>query len=108
MKEEKPGRSAQFSVETHPSEYRHWRLQIEPPLATLTLAVNGDSPVVPVVAEAQFWPDLGVDMELADAVARLRFEHPEVRAVIITGGLDRVFGARRPSICWPLPRTVSR
>ncbi len=68
-------------------------LHVEPPLATLTLAVNEDSPVVPGYKLKLNSYDLGVDIELADAVTRLRFEHPEVRAVIITGGLDRVFCA---------------
>ena len=88
-----PGRSSGFALETHPNEYRHWRLQIEPPLATLTLCVAEDSPLVPGYKLKLNSYDLGVDLELADAVARLRFEHPEVRAVIITGGLDRVFCA---------------
>ncbi|MGO4886094.1 MAG: 2,3-epoxybenzoyl-CoA dihydrolase [Bryobacteraceae bacterium] len=88
-----PSRSAGFALETHPSDYRHWRVAIEPPLATLTLAVNEESPVVPGYKLKLNSYDLGVDIELADAVMRLRFEHPEVRAVIITGGLDRVFCA---------------
>jgi benzoyl-CoA-dihydrodiol lyase len=88
-----PSRSAGFALETHPTEYRHWRLAIEPPLATLTLAVNEESPLVPGYKLKLNSYDLGVDIELADAVARLRFEHPEVRAVVITGGLDRVFCA---------------
>ena len=88
-----PGRSAGFALETHPTEYRHWRLHVEPPLATLTLAVAEESPVVPGYKLKLNSYDLGVDIELADAVARLRFEHPEVRTVIITGGLDRVFCA---------------
>ncbi|HLY15815.1 MAG TPA: 2,3-epoxybenzoyl-CoA dihydrolase [Bryobacteraceae bacterium] len=88
-----PGRSAGFALETHPSQYRHWRLQVEPPLATLTLAVSEDSPVVLGYKLKLNSYDLGVDLELADAVTRLRFEHPEVRSVIITGGLDRVFCA---------------
>jgi len=88
-----PGRSAGYTLETHPSAYRHWRLAIEPPLATLTLAVDEESPVVPGYKLKLNSYDLGVDIELADAVMRLRFEHPEVRAVILTGGLDRVFCA---------------
>jgi benzoyl-CoA-dihydrodiol lyase len=88
-----PSRSAAFALETNPTEYRHWRLAVEPPLATLTLAVAEDSPVVPGYKLKLNSYDLGVDIELADAVARLRFEHPEVRAVIVTGGLDRVFCA---------------
>ncbi len=89
-----PSRSAGLSLETNPSEYRHWRLSIAAaPLATLTLAVNEESPVVPGYKLKLNSYDLGVDIELADAVSRLRFEHPEVRAVVITGGLDRVFCA---------------
>jgi benzoyl-CoA-dihydrodiol lyase len=88
-----PGRSAGIALETHPEQYRHWRLSIEPPLATLTMAVAEEAPLVPGYKLKLNSYDLGVDIELADAVARLRFEHPEVRAVIVTGGLDRVFCA---------------
>jgi benzoyl-CoA-dihydrodiol lyase len=88
-----PSRSAGFALETHPSAYRHWRLVVEPPLATLTLSVAEESPVVPGYKLKLNSYDLGVDIELADAVTRLRFEHPEVRAVVVTGGLDRVFCA---------------
>src|ERR1700691_956656 len=88
-----PSRSAESALETHPTEYRHWRLAVEPPLVILTLAVAEDSPVVPSYKLKLNSYDLGVDIELADAVTRLRFEHPEVRAVVVTGGLDRVFCA---------------
>jgi benzoyl-CoA-dihydrodiol lyase len=88
-----PSRSSGFALETHPTEYRHWRLSVDPPIATLTLAVAEESPLVPGYKLKLNSYDLGVDIELADAVTRLRFEHPEVRAVIITGGLDRVFCA---------------
>ncbi len=79
--------------ETHPSRYQHWRLAIEPPLAYLTLAVTEDAPLVPGYKLKLNSYDLGVDLELADAVERLRFEHPEVRAVILTSAHDRVFCA---------------
>jgi benzoyl-CoA-dihydrodiol lyase len=79
--------------ETHPSRYQHWRLSIEPPLAHLVMAVAEDAPLVPGYKLKLNSYDLGVDIELADAVSRLRFEHPEVRAVIITGAMDRVFCA---------------
>jgi len=88
-----PGRSTGIALETHPHEYKHWRLAVEPPLATLTMAVAEESPLVPGYKLKLNSYDLGVDIELADAVARLRFEHPEVRAVIVTGGLDRIFCA---------------
>src|SRR5260221_7475830 len=77
--------------ETHPSRYVHWRLEIEPPLARLVMdvqeerALRGDYPL-----KLNSY-DLGVDLELADAIQRLRFEHPEVRTVIVTSGRDRVF-----------------
>ena len=82
---------ASIQFETHPDRYRHWRITFEPPLAFLTLAVAEDAPLVPGYRLKLNSYDLGVDIELADAVQRLRFEHPEVRVVIITGGLDRVF-----------------
>src|SRR6478672_7674124 len=79
--------------ETHPSRYQHWRLLIEPPLARLVMAVAEDAPLVPGYRLKLNSYDLGVDIEIADDVSRLRFEHPEVRAVIVTGALDRVFCA---------------
>src|SRR6476646_65315 len=82
-----------ISFETHPSRYQHWRLSIEPPLARLVMAVAEDVPLVPGYRLKLNSYDLGVDIELADAVSRLRFEHPEVRAVIITGAMDRIFCA---------------
>src|SRR5689334_16997925 len=82
-----------ISFETHPSRYHHWRLSMEPPLAHLVMAVAEDAPFVPGYKLKLNSYDLGVDIELADAVSRLRFEHPEVRAVIVTGALDRVFCA---------------
>src|SRR5437879_9748145 len=77
----------------HPSAYRHWRLEIEPPLARLTMAVDPDGGLNEGYQLKLNSYDLGVDIELYDAVQRLRFEHPEVRAVIVTGGLDKMFCA---------------
>jgi benzoyl-CoA-dihydrodiol lyase len=73
--------------------YRHWRLVVEPPLAFLTLAVDEDAGFAPGYKLKLNSYDLGVDIELADAVERLRFEHPEVGAVIVTSAHDRVFSA---------------
>ena len=81
------------SFETHPDRYKHWKLAIDGPLATLTMAVQEKEPLRPGYELKLNSYDLGVDIELQDAVTRLRFEHPEVRAVIVTGGLDRVFCA---------------
>ncbi len=80
--------------DTHPSRYHHWRLQIdadEPRLARLSMAVDPAHPLRPGYELKLNSYDLAVDIELADAIERLRFEHPEVRTVIVTANLDRVF-----------------
>jgi benzoyl-CoA-dihydrodiol lyase len=69
----------------------HWRLAIEPPLARLVMDIQEDRPLRPGYPLKTNSYDLGVDMELADAVQRLRFEHPEVRALVIASGKDRIF-----------------
>ncbi|MGV9858610.1 2,3-epoxybenzoyl-CoA dihydrolase [Gordonia sp. NPDC003425] len=79
--------------DTDPSRYRHWRLDIDGPVATLTLAVDPQGGLVPGYELKMNSYDLGVDIELYDAVQRLRFEHPEVKAVVVTGGLERMFCA---------------
>ncbi|HZM76211.1 MAG TPA: 2,3-epoxybenzoyl-CoA dihydrolase [Candidatus Limnocylindrales bacterium] len=84
---------SEVGFDTGPDSYRHWRLSIEPPVATLVLKVDEQGGLVPGYELKQNSYDLGVDIELHDAVQRLRFEHPEVRAVVITGGLERMFCA---------------
>src|SRR5438105_13758739 len=86
-------RALAVEFETEPSQYRHWRLSIEPPTATLTLDVQEDAALHPGYVLKLNSYDLGVDIELADAVQRLRFEHPEVRVVVLTGGKEKVFCA---------------
>jgi benzoyl-CoA-dihydrodiol lyase len=81
----------EFRVE--PAQYRHWRLSIDPPVATLTLDVAEDGGLVPGYELKLNSYDLGVDIELYDAVQRLRFEHPEVRVVVLTSGKDKIFCA---------------
>ncbi|HEX6684866.1 MAG TPA: 2,3-epoxybenzoyl-CoA dihydrolase [Candidatus Limnocylindrales bacterium] len=81
------------SFDTEPGRYRHWRIDIDAPVATLTLKVDEHAGLVPGYELKQNSYDLGVDIELHDAVQRLRFEHPEVRAVVVTGGLERIFCA---------------
>jgi benzoyl-CoA-dihydrodiol lyase len=76
-----------------PSRYRHWRLQIDGRIATLTMDVKEDAGLRPGYELKLNSYDLGVDIELYDAVQRLRFEHPEVGAVILTSGKERVFCA---------------
>jgi benzoyl-CoA-dihydrodiol lyase len=78
---------------TDPGRYRHWRLECEAPLATLTLDVDPAAGLFPGTELKLNSYDLGVDIELADAAMRLRFEHPDVRAVIVRSGKDNVFCA---------------
>ena len=81
------------SFDTEPGRYRHLRLEVDGLLAWIVLAVDEAGGLVPGYELKLNSYDLGVDIELADATARLRFEHPQVRAVVITGGLDKVFCA---------------
>jgi benzoyl-CoA-dihydrodiol lyase len=76
---------------TDPSQYRHWKLSTEGALARLTLDIAEDAGVRPGYKLKLNSYDLGVDIELADALNRIRFEHPQVRSVIVTSGKDRVF-----------------
>src|SRR5690242_247913 len=81
------------SFATSPQQYRHWRLEVAGQVATATLAVREDGGLVPGYELKLNSYDLGVDIELYDLVQRLRFEHPEVRSVVLTGGLERMFCA---------------
>jgi len=78
---------------THPDHYKHWRLSIDGRVATLALDVAEDGGLEPGYDLKLNSYDLGVDIELYDAVQRLRFEHPQVGAVMITSAKDRVFCA---------------
>jgi benzoyl-CoA-dihydrodiol lyase len=79
--------------DTAPDRYRHWLLETDGPTATLTLRVDSQGGLVPGYELKMNSYDLGVDIELYDAVQRLRFEHPGVKAVVITGGVERMFCA---------------
>ena len=81
-----------IDVRTSPDRYRHWRLELEPPIAWLAMDVDeaGGAPGYELKLNSY---DLGVDVELADAVQRLRFEHPDVRAVVLTSAKEKVFCA---------------
>jgi benzoyl-CoA-dihydrodiol lyase len=81
------------SFDTHPDSYRHWRLELAGEVARLVLDVDESGGLVPGYPLKLNSYDLGVDIELYDAVQRLRFEHPEVAAVVVTGGKDKVFCA---------------
>jgi len=79
--------------ETHPDRYKHWKLEIDGSIARLNMAVDEDEGLHEGYKLKLNSYDLGVDIELADAVERIRFEHPEVHAVLVTSALDRIFCA---------------
>jgi benzoyl-CoA-dihydrodiol lyase len=76
-----------------PASYRHWSIDVDGEIATLTLNIDEDGGLVEGYKLKLNSYDLGVDMELHDALQRIRFEHPRVGAVIITSGLDRMFSS---------------
>ncbi len=80
-----------ITYDTDPSRYVHWRLAFDGPIATLTLDIQEDRGIKPGYKLKLNSYDLGVDMELHDAVQRIRFEHPEVKCVVITSGKSRMF-----------------
>jgi benzoyl-CoA-dihydrodiol lyase len=80
-----------ITFDTDPARYRHWRLCCNAPVATLTLDVDEAGGLDPGYRLKLNSYDLGVDIELADALNRIRFEHPTVRVVVLTSGQDRVF-----------------
>jgi benzoyl-CoA-dihydrodiol lyase len=81
----------QVSFDTSPEQYNHWKLSCDGPVATLTLDIAEDKGLVPGYKLKLNSYDLGVDIELHDALNRIRFEHPEVKAVVITSGKSRMF-----------------
>src|SRR6202158_1022245 len=85
-----PGAQA-VDFETRPSRCRHWRLPVADCIATLTMDVNEEAGIRPGYRLKLNSYDLGVDIELYDALQRIRFEHPGVGAVILTSGKERVF-----------------
>ncbi len=82
-----------IEFQTRPERYRHWRLDVDGPVATLTMDVDEAGGLVPGYELKLNSYDLGVDIELYDAVQRLRFEHPEVKAVVLTSGKEKIFCA---------------
>ncbi len=78
---------------TAPAKYKHWKLSFDGPVATLAMDVKEDGGLRPGYELKLNSYDLGVDIELYDAVQRLRFEHPEVGAVVVTSGKERIFCA---------------
>ena len=88
-----PSTDQRVDFDTAPDRYRHWRLETDGEVATVTLMVDEQGGLVPGYELKMNSYDLGVDIELYDIVQRLRFEHPAVKAVVMTGGLDRMFCA---------------
>ncbi len=82
---------AQVDYQTHPSQYRHWKLAFEGPVATLKADFDENAGLRPGYKLKLNSYDLGVDIELNDAINRIRFEHPEVRTVVVTSAKDKVF-----------------
>jgi benzoyl-CoA-dihydrodiol lyase len=82
-----------IEFDTAPDRYRHWRLTFDGPIATLGMDVAEEGGLRPDYRLKLNSYDLGVDIELADAVQRIRFEHPEVRAVVVTSLRERIFSA---------------
>ena len=81
------------SFDTSPERYKHWKLSFDGPVATLSMDVQEDAGLSPDYRLKLNSYDLGVDIELADAIERIRFEHPEVHAVTITSLKERIFCA---------------
>lgn len=90
---EKSAAPARIDFETAPQRYRHWRISVNGPIAELILDVDENATLRPGYQLKLNSYDLGVDIELADAVQRLRFEHPGVKVVVLRSGKDRVFCA---------------
>src|SRR5438045_3093863 len=82
-----------ITFDTRPDAYKHWKLTIDGAIATLSMDVREDAGLSPDYKLKLNSYDLGVDIELADAIQRLRFEHPEVHAVIVTSLKERIFCA---------------
>ena len=88
-----PAQSLTVSFDTDPSRYRHWKLAFDGPVATLSMDVQEDGGLSQEYRLKLNSYDLGVDIELADAIQRIRFEHPEVRTVVVTSLKERIFCA---------------
>jgi benzoyl-CoA-dihydrodiol lyase len=84
-------RPAAVDYQTEPSRYKHWRLSFDGPVATLTMDVAEDGGIRPGYKLKLNSYDLGVDIELHDALQRIRFEHPEVRCVVFASAKNRIF-----------------
>src|SRR5437868_12388903 len=82
-----------INFQTSPDQYKHWKLSVDGAVAKLSMDVQEDQTIADGYKLKLNSYDLGVDIELADAVQRLRFEHPDVKAVVVRSGKNRVFCA---------------
>src|SRR5881409_3008613 len=82
-----------ITFDTHPDRYKHWKLACDGPIATLSMDVREDAGLSQDYKLKLNSYDLGVDVELADAIQRIRFEHPDIRTVVITSLKERIFCA---------------
>ena len=82
-----------ITFERQPEAYRHWRLSINGRIATLALDVDEEAGLAPGYKLKLNSYDLGVDIELHDALQRIRFEHPQVACIVLTSGKERMFCA---------------
>ncbi len=87
------GARVMVDFRTDPGRYKHWKLSFDGPVATVAMDVKEDGGLVPGYELKLNSYDLGVDIELYDAIQRLRFEHPGVGAVVLTSGKERIFCA---------------
>ncbi|HTP95547.1 MAG TPA: 2,3-epoxybenzoyl-CoA dihydrolase [Burkholderiales bacterium] len=88
---QEPAAVAAIDYQTEPARYRHWRLTFAAPVATLALDTDEDAGLRPGYKLKLNSYDLGVDIELHDALQRIRFEHPEIKAVVIASARERMF-----------------
>src|SRR5690606_27821912 len=91
LEERRMSESPRVDYQTDPSKYRHLKLAFDGPVATLSIDIDEDAGIRPGYKLKLNSYDLGVDIELHDALQRIRFEHPEVRSVVVTSGKDRIF-----------------
>ncbi|MEP6656553.1 MAG: 2,3-epoxybenzoyl-CoA dihydrolase, partial [Betaproteobacteria bacterium] len=83
--------SQKVDYQTHPDRYKHYKVSYDGPIATLRIDIDEDAGIRPGYKLKLNSYDLGVDIELYDAIQRIRFEHPEVRTVVLTSARDRIF-----------------
>jgi benzoyl-CoA-dihydrodiol lyase len=86
-----PETTLRVDYRTTPEQYRHWKLKVDGEVATLSIDIAEDQGILPGYKLKLNSYDLGVDVELHDALNRIRFEHPAVRSVVVTSLKDRVF-----------------